>query len=60
MTSAAFSSNESETIERTIDLDEHQQAISLADIWSSNRLSECTKWIRSNNFQRVSFKSFYI
>lgn len=53
MTTAAFSSNESETLERTVDLE--QTVIALSEIWPPSRLAECTAWIREHQFQRVIF-----
>lgn len=51
MSSTIFCSNETVTLERTIESTEHE--IKLDEIWNSTELTKCTQWITSNSFKNV-------
>ncbi|KAJ6634959.1 2-(3-amino-3-carboxypropyl)histidine synthase subunit 2 [Pseudolycoriella hygida] len=48
---SAFSSNDSDVIERNVDTVTQEQ--SLPEIWNEARCSECSSWIKKNNFKKV-------
>lgn len=49
---SAFSSVDSAAIERTVDSD-GTEPLQLTDIWTEDRLSECSAWIRDHGFRAV-------
>lgn len=48
---ATFSSAESASLEREVQLETH--TAELSDIWTPERLDECQLWINSNNYKKV-------
>lgn len=50
-----FSTNEANAFEKQIDDSTAILHTSVEDIDSMYEIDRCTKWIRSNNFQKVKF-----
>lgn len=53
---SAFSSNDAEVIERDTDTITDGQVIQ--EIWNEARCTECSTWIKENNFKRVGLSLF--
>lgn len=65
---ATFSTSESASLDRDVDLDPSSSTIQLADIWTQQRLEECQQWILRNDYKKVgtiyyvyfSFENVYL
>lgn len=50
---ATFSTSESASLDREIELESNSSANELSDIWTPDRLQECQEWILANAYKKV-------
>lgn len=48
-----FSSNESSSLAREVELGPEETSYDLSVIWNLERLAECRQWIEDNNYKKV-------